>query len=38
MVTAGWTNTIAGVAAALTGPLAYRVLGRRAMVAEEGRA
>jgi amino acid transporter len=37
MATAGWTNTIAGVAAALTGPLAYRVLGRRAMVAEEGR-
>jgi amino acid transporter len=38
MATAGWTNTIAGVAAALTGPLAYRVLGRRAMLAEEGRA
>lgn len=38
MATAGWTNTIAGAAAALTGPLAYRVLGRRAMVAEEGRA
>src|SRR2546426_11745876 len=26
MATAGWTNTIAGVAAALTGPLAYRAL------------
>jgi len=38
MATAGWTNTIAGVAAALTGPLAYRVLGRRPMLVEEGRA
>ena len=38
MATAGWTNTIAGVAAALSGPLAYRVLGRRTMLAEEGRA
>jgi amino acid transporter len=38
MATAGWTNTIAGVAAALTGPLAYRVLGRRTMLVEEGRA
>jgi len=38
MATAGWTNTIAGVAAALTGPLVYRVLGRRTMLAEEGRA
>ena len=38
MATAGWTNTIAGVAAALTGPLAYRALGRRTMLVEEGRA
>jgi len=38
MATAGWTNTIAGIAAALTGPLAYRVLGRRTMLVEEGRA
>ncbi len=38
MATAGWTNTIAGVAAALTGPLAYRVLGRRPVLVEEGRA
>ena len=38
IATAGWTNTIAGAAAALTGPLAYRVLGRRALVAGEGRA
>jgi len=38
IATAGWTNTIAGVAAGLTGPLVYRVLGRRAMLAEEGRA
>src|SRR5207245_1351000 len=29
MATAGWTNTIAGVAAALTGPLAHRGLRRR---------
>ena len=29
MVTAGWMNTIAGVTAAITGPLAYRLLGRR---------
>ncbi len=35
MATAGWANTIAGVAAALTGPLAYRVLGRRALLAEK---
>jgi len=28
MATAGWMNTIAGVAAAITGPLAYRLLGR----------
>jgi len=38
MATAGWANTIAGLAAALTGPLVYRVLGRRTMLAEEGRA
>jgi amino acid transporter len=38
IATAGWTNTIAGAAAALTGPLAYRVLGRRALAAGEGRA
>ncbi len=38
MATAGWMNTIAGVAAATTGPLAYRVLGRRAGPAGEGRA
>ena len=35
MATAGLANTIAGVAAALTGPLAYRVLGRRTMLAAE---
>ncbi len=38
MATAGWANTIAGLAAALTGPLVYRVLGRRTILAEEGRA
>ncbi len=38
MATAGVTNTIVGVAAAVTGPLVYRVLGRRAVLAEEGRA
>jgi amino acid transporter len=38
MATAGFTNTIAGVAAAVTGPLVYRVLGRRAVLAQEGRA
>jgi len=38
MATAGFTNTIAGVAAALTGLVAYRVLGRRTMLVEEGRA
>ena len=38
MATAGWANTLAGVAAALTGPLVYRVLGRRTMVAGEERA
>jgi amino acid transporter len=38
MATAGWTNTIAGVAAALTGPLAHRLLGRRTMLVEGGRA
>jgi amino acid transporter len=38
MATAGLMNTIAGVTAALTGPLAYRVLGRRTMLAGEGRA
>ena len=38
MATAGFTNTIAGVVAALTGPLVYRVLGRRAVLAGEGRA
>jgi hypothetical protein len=25
MATAGWTNTVVGTAAALTGPLAYRL-------------
>ena len=35
MATAGLANTIAGAAAALTGPLAYRVLGRRTMLAAE---
>jgi amino acid transporter len=29
MATAGWLNTVVGVAAALTGPLAYRALARR---------
>ena len=38
IATAGWTNTIAGVVAALTGPLAYLVLARRAPPAGEGRA
>jgi amino acid transporter len=38
MATAGWMNTIAGGAAAITGPLAYRLLGRRAVLAGEGRA
>jgi amino acid transporter len=38
MATAGFTNTIAGAAAALTGPLAHRLLGRRAVLAREGRA
>jgi amino acid transporter len=38
MATAGWANTIAGVAAALTGPLVHRVLGRRAMLAGAERA
>ena len=38
MATAGFTNTIAGVVAAITGPLVYRVLGRRAVLAGEGRA
>ena len=38
MATAGWMNTLAGVAAAITGPLAYRVLGRRAVLVGEGRA
>jgi amino acid transporter len=38
MATAGWMNTIAGGAAALTGPLAYRLLGRRALLVGEGRA
>jgi len=38
MVTAGWINTIAGVVTALTGPVAYRVLARRATQAGEGRA
>src|SRR5437867_2997295 len=36
MATAGRLNTIAGVGAALTGPLAYRLLGRRARLAGEG--
>jgi len=35
MATAGLANTIAGAAAALTGPLVYRVLGRRTMLAAE---
>jgi amino acid transporter len=35
MATAGWMNTIAGVTAAITGPLAYRLLGRRAVLARE---
>src|SRR5881409_149649 len=38
MATAGWGNTIAGAGAALTGPLAYRLLGGRATLAREGRA
>ena len=38
MATAGWMNTIAGGAAALTGPLAYRLLGRRAVLVGAGRA
>jgi hypothetical protein len=29
MATAGWTNTVAGVVAALTGPLAYVAMRRR---------
>jgi len=37
-VTAGWGNTVAGVAVALTGPLAYRLFGGRATLAREGRA
>ena len=35
MATAGFANTIAGAAAAVSGPLAYRVLGRRTMLAAE---
>jgi amino acid transporter len=35
MATAGWMNTIAGVTAAITGPLAYRLLGRRPVLARE---
>jgi amino acid transporter len=38
MATAGFANTLAGVVAALTGPLVYRVLGRRTMLAGEERA
>jgi amino acid transporter len=38
MATAGFANTIAGVAAALTGLVAYRLFGRRTMLVEEGRA
>jgi len=38
MATAGLLNTVAGVAAALTGPLAYRALARRATLATEARA
>ena len=38
MVTAGLTNTIAGVVAALTGPLAYLLFARRVTLAGEGRA
>jgi len=38
MATAGLLNTVAGVAAALTGPLAYRALARRATLAREARA
>jgi amino acid transporter len=34
MATAGWRNTAAGVAAALTGPLAYRLLARGAAPVE----
>jgi len=35
MATAGWMNTMAGITAAITGPLAYRLLGRRAVLARE---
>ena len=38
MATAGLLNTIAGVAAALTGPVAYRLFARSATLAEEARA
>jgi hypothetical protein len=38
MATAGLLNTIAGVAAALTGPVAYRLFARRATLAGEARA
>ena len=38
MATAGLPNTIAGVAAALTGPVAYRLFARRATLAGEARA
>jgi amino acid transporter len=38
MATAGWLNTVAGVVAALTGPVAYRILARGAPLAGEARA
>lgn len=39
MATAGWRDTAAGVVAALTGPFAYALMGRRrAVAAGEGRA
>ena len=38
MVTAGWRNTVAGIVAALTGPLAFRLFARRVRLAGEGRA
>jgi len=38
MATAGWTNTIAGVVAAFTGPVAYLIFARRATLIPEGRA
>jgi amino acid transporter len=38
MATAGFLNTVAGVAAALTGPVAYRLFARNATLAGEVRA